>query len=260
MEQQGFTALELYCLAYLCRKTNMYGLPDVYSAFPDEEKQSVMRRTIDSLTEKNAVVMDFDGNLSVSESCRNMVNVYCDCNKCMTVNIQKMDGSADSAVFWNTSGKLYGAVITDDYYWISETDKGSVNLFAARVSFQSVNTKCVPDSTILNTALQKAKRLANEGNTEEALRVLMQNGSSEAASSILLNSLLEKNDYFCIVLISPNSGETAEKAWIGNGSIILELKSDSVNYRPCTTFSEVTSENVRSDIGKILESFFVGGD
>ena len=260
MEQQGFTTLELYCLAYLCGKTDMFGLPDVYSAVPDEEKLSVMRRTIDSLAEKNAVVMDFDGNIAVSESCKNMVNAYCDCSKCMTVNIQKMDGSADSAVFWNTSGKLYGAVITDDTYWISETDKDNVNLFTSRGSYQTEKTKGIPDSMILNTALQKAKRFVNEGNNEEALRVLMQSGSSEAASSILLNSLLEKNDYFCIVLIAPNSGETAEKAWIGNGSVILELKSDSVNYRPCTTFSEVTSEKVHYDIEKILESFFIGGD
>ena len=260
METRSFTALELYYLAYLCGKTKMFGLPDIFSAIPDEEKQSVLRQTVDALAVKNAVEMDFDGNQTVTSEVREIVNAYCDCEKCFTVNSTAMDGSSDSFIVWNTFGKLYCANISEDLYWISETDEGTIRLLTLKGQFHETIVRSIPNSTILNTALQKAKRFAMSGNPEEALRILLQNGASETAAPLILNSLLETNNYYCIALFTSEADTAFEKAWIGNADTILELREESVNFRPCTMFSEVSLYNVREEINGMIEKFFRTGD
>lgn len=255
METQSFTALELYCLAYLCGKTKMFGLPDVFSAIPDEEKQSVLRQTIDALAIKNALEMDFDGNHTVTGAVREIVNAYCDCEKCLTVNSTAIDGSSDSIIAWSSGEKLYCATISEDRYWISETDEGTIKLLTSKEQFTQTIVKGIPNSTILNTALQKAKRFAMSGNSEEALRILLQNGASETAAPLILNSLLETNNYYCIALFTSEADLDIEKAWIGNADTILELREETVNYRPCTLFSEVSLNNVREEINGVIAKF-----
>ena len=114
------------------------------------------------------------------------------------------------------------------------------------------------ETVIPQIALTKAKRYAIKEKTEEALRILKQNGADNRTAAVLYDGLREKAQYLGLLLMDMSSGtcEKTEKAWLNGRGVIYSMGKTVVNLRNCTVFTEVEREAVSQDIEKLAAAFF----
>ena len=257
MNRMKFSAQELYVLAAAAKKEKMYGLPDGFSWMPEEEMPVAHRQIADALLDEGVLVMDFDGKTSVAAEYVEMVNVYCDCSKCLTLNRQKENGVSEDKIFWQYNERMYCAEAQEDDYVFHTVSGPEIQADLAQEKWTSVGAAGM-ETVIPQIALTKAKRYAIKEKTEEALRILKQNGADNRTAAVLYDGLREKAQYLGLLLMDMSSGtcEKTEKAWLNGRGVIYSMGKTVVNLRTCTVFTEVEREAVSQDIEKLAAAFF----
>ena len=259
MRRMRFAAQELYVLAACSNKKKMYGIPDGFAWLSEEEASLARQQVSDALQDEGILSMDFDGKISVATAYQELVYFYCDCTKCLTVNRQSSDGNVENLIYWNCNGRIISAEVEEDQYCFQEINSTDV---AARIFAESWSSIDVHDDTeviIPQIALKKAKRTAAKGDSENAMRILKQNGADERAATVLLDGLQEKANYLRLMLMKIESDrcEELEKSWLNSRRITFSMDKTEVNYRTCTCFTEVSEEFIRQGVHEIMTSFLM---
>lgn len=257
MKRMRFTAQELYVLAETAGKSKMYGIPDGFAWVPGEELRAMRQQIGDALLEEDILEMDFDGKLNVAADYQELVGVYCDCQKCLTINRQSNDGRSEDMIFWQKDKNIYRAEIDEDWYAI-----GKVSPFEAEASVIAENwperlSQPLAEVVIPQIALTKAKRYAMSGNTEEALRILRQNGADDRTAAVLCDGLREKAQFIGLLLMDMRSGncEKTESAFLSSRGITFAMRTTIVNFRTCTTFAECEGTEAQRQIEENVTAF-----
>lgn len=233
----------------------MFGIPDIYSCIPNEDKSSAFQMALDSLEEKGAISLDFDGKMTILPKYKEYADVICDCDVCIAVNRHDKNGVDSSIVFWSNNGSIYRADIVGELYCITMASSDDVRISVESNSIKSSVESASSSVSIINATLQKVKRLALEGRMDDAMRELLQNGCNEHGALVILDSLTNQSDYFCLSLITPEEESIIERAWIGSRDTIFELSADTVGFRPSTTFSASSSAAVCRYSKETLDRF-----
>lgn len=258
MNRMKFTAQELYVLAMAVGKEKMYGIPDGFALIPDEERPAVRQQVSDALQDEGVLVMDFDGKVSVCPEYTELISVYCDCRKCLTVNRQRADGTAEDKIFWQYNGKLYCAEALEDDYVFRAVSEAEVKADLLQEKWLSVGASQHVESVIPQIALTKAKRHAMKNMDEDALRLLKQNGADGRTASVIYDGLQEKAQYLGLLLMEPSSDgcKKTEKAWLSSRGVLFAMGKTVVNYRTSVAFTEADAESVSVGIEELAAEFF----
>lgn len=259
MRRMRFTAQELYLLAAYSEKKKMYGIPDGFAWLSVEEAASARQQVSDDLLNGGILSMDFDGKISVVPEYQELVSVYCDCMRCLTVNRQSSNGNAENLIYWNYNGQVFQAEADGDQYCFKEIKSTDVVAHIFAESWSSIDIHDDTQLIIPQIALKKAKRTVAKGDSENAKRILRQNGADERTATVLLDGLQEKANYLRLLLMSPNPDncEEVEESWLNSRRITFSLHKTEVNFRTCTCFAEVSEIDVRQGVIEIVESFLM---
>ena len=257
MRRMRFTAQELYVLAATAGKGKMYGIPDGFAWVPEEELQLMRQQVSDELLDEDILEMDFDDKLSISGDYQELIDVYCDCQKCLTVNRQNSEGRSEDLIFWQKDGDIYLAEIDEDWYTFNKISPQEAEASVAAESWPESTPQSSTSIEIPQIALTKAKRYAMNGNTEEALRILLQNGADDRAAVVLCDGLQEKAQYVGLLLMDMCSGnyEKTESAFLSSRRITFAMGTTVVNFRTCTTFTECEGAEVQRKIKELVTAF-----
>lgn len=257
MKRMRFTAQELYVLAAAADKGKMYGIPDGFAWVPDEELQITRQQVSDALLEEDVLEMDFDGKLSLSGDYQELVGVYCDCQKCLTVNRQSTDGSSEDLIFWKKDGNIYRADIGEDWYTFSRISPVEAEASVTAEDWPERPPQSSADIVIPQIALTKAKRYAMNGNEEETLRILLQNGADDRTAAVICDGLQERAQYIGLLLMDMRSGncEKTQSAFLSSRGITFAMDTTVVNFRTCTTFTEWEGKEVLGRIKELMSAF-----
>ena len=257
MRRMRFTAQELYVMAATAGRRKMYGIPDGFAWVPDEKLQLMRQQVSDALLEEDVLEMDFDGKLSVAADYQELVGIYCDCQKCLTVNRQSIDGRSEDLIFWRMGERTYCAEIDEDWYFFSEVSPVEVDALIFVETWPEKLPQSRADIVIPQIALRKAKRYAMEANTEEVIRILRQNGADDWTAAVLCDGLQERAQYLGLLLMDMRSGacEKTERAFLSSRGITFTMGTTVVNFRTCTTFSECDGAAAARQIHEIAKLF-----
>lgn len=253
MIQYGFTARELFCMAYLTQKKKMYGIPDQMGT----DRQAMMQSVIDSLIDKQIAVMDMDGHVSLADEYCELISFVSDCRKCLTINIQKEDQTTQSVILWKYNGRYLMAEAIGERYVMSAVDQSMIRAMTPSVIPKREYSDQTAEAVIPRIELVKAKRFCQSGKQEDAIRVLRQNGADERLASAIAEGLSERAYYLGILYMDVKQDECAkmESAFLSNQDVLLQLSQTIVNFRTCAVFSEVTSESMQNAIAQTIENF-----
>ena len=256
MKRMRFNAQELYVLAALSGKKKMYGIPNGFEWLPDDEVNVVRQEVSDALLEEGILSMDFDGEISVSPDYRTLVNAFCDCKRCLTVNRQEPDGNFNDQIFWYYKGTITQATADEGSYFFSEVSPSEVKAELLNDEWKSTDFPAYVETIIPQIFLEKAKRYALK-NTEETLRILRQNNADERTAAILCDGLQCRAHYFRIILMDMSSGECvkSEKSWLESRGITVSMNTTIVNFRTCTKFVETEEKCVKAEIAEFVSLF-----
>lgn len=256
MNQQRFKALELIYLAALSGKEKIYGIPDAFAAIPPSQRKKASSEAEEQLLARQILTMDFDGKVCVSEGCRELIEFCCDCRKCLTINLQKADGTACSFIFWKKDKKLLVAEVIGEQYLLSFTSAETVRKILDELRWD-VSGEMPPKAEVPQTVLAKAKRLWASGKDDEMFRLLRQNGANEQMASIILDGLQEKAQYVGFLLMDNKKDicEKTEVAFLGSRGVVLALNQSIVNFRSCLVFKPVNAEAADKSLLSLAESF-----
>jgi len=257
MIRQSYTARELFCMAYIHKMKKMYGIPDDFSSMPNDKRHAEIQRISDELIEKGSIEMDMDGSVELQEGCKMMIEFICKCDTCLTVNVQKSQDDLQSYIFWRCAGTYMMAEIIGERYFLSYVDAQTVRTQLEQL-WAVDREVIIPEEVIIpQLALIKAKRLGSEGDVENALRILRQNGADDIASQVIMNALIGKAGYMGILLVDNRSGEChmQETCFLVDKGLIYELGSKVVKYRTCAVLSGVEAAAVQNKFSIVVDGF-----
>lgn len=259
METLSFTALELFCLAYLCGRTKMYGLPDPLSHLSDEQKIDMIDLTLSTFIEHGILVMDFDGNQSLQQDYRELVSVICDCDKCLTVNISKPENEETYLVAWKKQNFVFCAEQNDNVYTISSVQERTIQSLFYPFYSELCDSDASVESTVLNMSLVKASRAAEKGNLQEAIRILRQEGVCDSIAGVVIDGIQKKATYLGYLLIEidkEHGNSEKSSAFLCSRNRILHLNQRYRNLRNCTSFGSISKDDAIKEVNGILDVFF----
>ena len=254
-----FTSIDLYCLAYLCGKTKIYGLPDPLYNLADEQKSELIDATINTFLERGILIMDFDGNQSLHKELKELVAVFSDCDECLTVNISKPDIEDKDLIVWKKGDAFYLAQLNNAVYTISVMGENEIRNEFCNFYSELCESETSVESTVLNMSLVKASRAAEKGDMQEALRILKQDGVSDSIASVVVDGMQKKASYLgCLLIeISKQNGKTEKySAFLCSRNKTLHLTQRYCNLRNCTAFGSISKVDAVNEINCILDAFF----
>ncbi len=253
MIQNSFTAKELFTMAYLLKKQKMYGLPYEMGKKQHEEMQLV----IDELLTQGIVQMDMDGNIEVLPAYGDLVNIYCDCNKCLTINVRKEDMTTQSLIFWVYNNTCFMAECVDDHYIFSPIDD-----FIVKATI--VDLLCTVDADILSEpvvipqiSVIKAKRACTKGKYNDAIQIIRQCGASSDVCNAIVSGLEERAYYFGLVYMDIHTGvcDKKELTYLCTNKILLSLEQTTVNFRTCAVFTPIDCHDMHNAVNTYVNEF-----
>lgn len=257
MVRQSYTAKELFCMAYIQNKQKMYGIPDGFGAMPREMRIAEIQRISDGLTDEGIIEMDMDGSVELNESCKAMLDYICECDMCLTLNVQKSPNGLQSYMFWQHNSSYMMAEVIGDRYLLSTADAFTIRGLVEQ-AWDNDKESSIPDKIIVpQLALVKAKRRIGEEKTEDAFRILRQNGADEKAAQIILSGLSEKAGYLGVLLMDNHTGECKkqEYCYLFDNDVIFALSQQVLNFRTCAVFSGVDSKAVQETLTSAVDNF-----
>lgn len=239
MTYRQFTAQELFCMAEFFHKKALYGIPNGFEMLSEEQAAQVKAEVLDNLLSKQITKMDMDGNTVLADKAyQELITSICDCDACLTVNYQFGVDRSEDVVFWRTAtGYLRADAIGDQFVFISE-DASGISSYFATLAMKSRTAYTRKTATIPQIALARAKRALADGNKDDAVRVLLQNGA-DALSDTILAGLQGEADYLGLLLMEnkPSEKGPQQAVFLGKDGVLLSLSDAIFNYRNCTTFS-----------------------
>ena len=258
MKQKTFTALEIYCMAFLAGKEKMYGIADAFSLIPPTQREETLQRETDLLLDKGCLEMDFDGALALSPDGAFVVEAVTSCESCLIVCRNSPKEGSLTSIFWRGGETFLRADLRKDLYCFSECTAESVReaLPVWRLKPAEEEAESV-EAEISQSVLGKAKRYLAEGNRQEALRLLQQNGIGRRPAGLLADALEEKLRYLGLTVVSPR-GEKPGKfnaAWLAGEDRLLSLKASERNGQPGTRFESITEDRLGQETEAMLRHF-----
>ena len=259
MIYKQFSAQELYCMAELCRKKALYGIPNGFETFPEEEIPKVKIEVLDKLLAKQIVQMDLDGKTVLADSAyQELIDAICDCDACLTVNYQLSAERSEDVIFWRAANGYLRADVTDGYYVFLSEDASGISAYFRTLTMKGRMPFEAKACTVPHIALAKAKRDFADGKENDAVRILMQNGAETIAETIIAG-LKEEADYLGLLLMvnRPNEKAPQQAAFLGAKEVLVSLSDTVQNYRNCTRFSACGENDVSAKKRVFLEQFLV---
>lgn len=250
-------ARELYCMAQLCNKEALFGIPDGFEMFAEEEVPQAKMETLDALLAKQITKMDLDGNTILDQAYLPMIEAICECETCLTVNYQAGTERSEDVIFWRTGNRFLRADVMGNNYVFLSDDEDGIKSYLSAFSMQGSGESGTAAVTIPQIALAKAKRAFANGKEEEAKRVLLQNGAG-ALTDVISEALQEKADYLGLLVIhnSQKESQMQQAGFLSSNGCLLSLSDDIVNYRNCTVFSGCAAGAVSAKIQELSLQFF----
>lgn len=257
MRRMRFTAQELYVMASAAGKRKMYGIPDGFAWMSEKELQLMRQQISDTLLEEGILEMDFDGKCSISEDYQKFIGVYCDCQKCLTVNRQSNEGKSEALIFFQKDGEFHRTEVDENWYVFSRISPLEVEASTIAENWLEKSLHSPADIVIPQIALTKAKRYAMSGNVEEAFRILKQNGADNREAAVLCDGLQERAQYVRLLLMDMSSGNCKENsiAFLSGRGIVFVMGIVVINFRTCATFTECDGAEMQRQIKEIVTTF-----
>lgn len=257
MTRHSFTAQELFCMALLQRKRQMYGIPTGVEEMPKEKAWECLQQVQKSLIAENIVKMDFVNQPSLQHDYDELLRFICDCEKCMELKSQRNNRS-QNFIFWKLENEFMMAEVIGAKFLFSKTSPDQIRAMTADMWSEEAYHKQEKEIEIRQMAMKKAKRLTLEGNKEEAIRLLRQNGADEGTAWLITDGFEEKADFLAILLmtVEKDSGSEKEAFFIATGARVFEVSQSVINLRTCTKLSGVDGKEPQKALSETLEMFF----
>lgn len=255
MIQHSFTAQELFCMVLLSNKKYMYGIPNAFDDLPIDERRAQVQIVTNSLSDTGIAIMNFDGNTELSPEYDEIVSFISDCDKCLTVNIQKGIHLSECYIFWRLGNRYLMAEATGSRYILSSTSSALIYGLLERVWFCSTSCHEEAKISVPQVVLAKAKRLCLSGKSDEAFRVLRQNGADEATVVAIIDGLEEKADCLNFSLIDNYTQEVAEQTFLVSRGQSFELGQAVVNMRTCATLKYIEGKASQDALSRVADIF-----
>jgi len=258
MKQSSFTAQELFAMAFLMNKQKMYGIPDVMG----QARTVALQEALDGLVAQGVADMNIDGQIHLREDYHRLVDSYCDCNRCLTVNVRKQTGAEESVIFWLYDSSYFMAEVMDEHYVFSRADAETVSALITQALYKEHTEKSDWELVIPQTELLKARRACIRGKLEEATQILRQNGAGVNVASFVIQGLQKNAYYFGVVsmLIENSACEKKDLTYLVNDNSALRLDQTVANLRTCAKFSSVSSEEMQHTVKTLVDEFMQGGE
>lgn len=258
MIYKQFSAQELYCMAELLRKNSMYGIPNGFEMFSEDELPQIKASVLDELLNKQVTTMNLDGRTVLAADYRGLVDAICDCDACLTVNYQSGEDRSEDTVLWRTGTSYLRADVIDDRFVFVTEDADSIKSYLSAINIKSNGASEKKRVTIPHIALAKAKRAAADKKDEDAKRILLQNGAGDL-TDVILAGLKENADYLGLLLMTnkPEERPMQQAAYLCANGILLTLSETIVNYRNSTAFSVCSEADAAGQIHEFQSQFVV---
>ena len=252
--QYSFSAQELLCMAYFADYEYICGIPDIFSVVPEEEAVRLFDETAEKLLSDGVLEMDFDGEVSLCEPYWEVMQMCCACDRCLTVNRQFGEDSGQTQIFWILDGVCWMAEACNQKYLFSVAD---FPMMTADIGWNSENLIAVPEMTIVDAFLFKAKRQLLEGNEENCQRTLYQNGASKELAAVLMDGYKNQAEFLELSLFTFEEDELVEitVSFLGGHGISLEMIPKQEGFRDCTAFIPRDNKEINDGIRRLCALF-----
>lgn len=250
----SFTAQELLCMAVYGGYETICGIPNEFSIFEQNEAVQQFYEILDALVDAGVLIMDFDGEVTLSHEYTSMIASCCECKKCLTISRQKKDENCQTQIFWHTDEGYLMADLNEDKYIFYAVDFPPI---AAAFCWQTASRSEPGTVTVPDMLLHKAKRQLQMDSEEACLRTLYQNGVSKEIAAVIVDGFLNHAEFLEIKLITKEKESNAVKevAFLGSRGLSVEMVSTLMQFRNSTEFRIIDKNVINEHIQMLYAAF-----
>lgn len=252
-----FSVQELLCMALMNGFEEIWGVPNVLQTLTQEQMGEVLQKTVDQLLDKQVFTMDLDGNMTMQEDYLPVVQICCDCDRCLAVSGQKPGKEAYEVVVWACQGLYLAARVSGGIYTFYAVDEQTLESF---VCWDATGSAGGASAVVSRSALRKAERHFRDGQTGDGLRVLYRDGVPENIAAVLGETMLGKAEILDLTVNRRTGTERTRFACrcIGGGGMTLEIGNQTAGFKTCVELVPADAKAVKEKLDKTLREFFAG--
>lgn len=259
MKQIVLSSEELLYLASKCNKKRLYGIPDWLSSLPQDLRANAIQTVVSSLLESGHLTMDLDGNVSVCEDTRRLIDMCSSCDRMLSINEQSQSGEIVQMVIWIKANNYLQAMVYQNNYQFSYLT--SRDFEGIRMQYTELDCLSPDEQTAIvpYSVLRKAKRFQKLNDVDSASALLIEIGiPSELAEDIALG-LFEKTDFCSLTLLSPGAHDCKTEAlsYIKGNNKYISLSQKVIDYKTNIVFSVTSPAHLQERLSCLFHEFSV---
>lgn len=258
MNKQKFTAIEIYCMAYLSGAEKMYGVYNYIDEELSEEKgRALFIEGLNDLYEQGVVEMSMDGLYSLNPSYEELVDMICECDKCLTLVRQQRNEDAAVYVFWRKNQSVFRADVTGENFVIARSDSEDVRMRCQPDVHPNINKKISGTTVLSQLSISQAQTAVERKKPDQAVRILRSNGAEKYMAEVLTEALEKNADYYRMVLMvnqDNTTTETAANKLICSGEAFT-MENTRLGSRSAIAYIPVSEAEKNREIMSMIEEF-----
>lgn len=251
--------LSLYELIYLgvVLDKPIQAIPNTYSELSPDEASEFRQAAMDSLLAKGLLCMDFDGELSISDSTKEYLHTCLECDGYYLINCNRTDGSRTEEVVWRKGNDFMLAVVSEGeyaFFQISATEL--FNMVQKAICAETVTRFETESVQVTQFVLRKAKKALNQGNMNLAITLLMQSGAKGDLLTGIIDALSDKANLITVACVDLKPGNSPITHLISQGQKgYIKIVPIIDNFRSAAVFSFANHEALKKQIFSEVQEF-----
>lgn len=251
------TVLNSREIMYLCAAlgaNEVYGIADGFASVSKDKLAQAVSETADSLMQKGCLEMDFDGNNTVQYDTSDIIKIIAYSQSHLILHSVCGGLQENPCVFYRSGDEIVKAELKSDVF---EIEKITAEELRAEINsrFSESQSENRDESyRVHGDVFENARDLAVNGKSEEAAKLLCENGIGVQSAELIVKGYTQKSDFVSAVVSRTVKGKESTDGMVtlSNENIALDIAPNLVGEEEYTDISVVSLETQKAKLSDML--------
>ncbi len=253
----GNLVLDSKEIMYLCAllgANEVYGIDDGFASVSKDKLAQTVSETADSLMQKGCLEIDFDGNNIVQSDTSDIIKIIAHSQSHLILHSVCGGLQENPCIFYRNGDGIVKSEFKNNTFEIAKITAERMKLEIYTRFSESLPQNSNDSYRVHGDVFENARKFAVVGKSEEATKLLCENGIDGQSAELIVKGYTQKSDFVSIVVSCTVRGKESTDGMVtlSDENIALDIAPNLIGEEEYTDVSVVTLETKKARLSDML--------
>lgn len=254
MENLVLDSKEIMYLCALLGANEVYGIDDGFAFVSKDKLSQAVSETADSLMRKGYLEMDFDGNNTVQSDTSDIIKIIAHSQNHLILHSICGGLRKNPCIFYRSGDGIVKSEFKNNTFEVAKITAEGMKLEICSRFSESSPQNSNESYRVHGDVFENARELTVVGKSEEAAKLLCENGIGSRSAELIVKGYKQKSDFVSAVVSCTvkRQESTDGMVTLSDENIVLDIAPNLIGEEEYTDISVVTLEAQKARLSDML--------